>query len=95
MCEVDGVVGKKDINSLTPIPLTPEILEKNGWGCYNTYQKYSNSNVSFELRRNKDGGFVIEVDGYEYGHGAFTLISYVHELQHALRLCGIEREVKL
>ena len=33
---------------------------------------------------------------YVFGHIVFVLpLSYVHELQHALRLCGIEKEIEL
>ena len=28
-------------------------------------------------------------------HGIINEIQYVHELQHALRLCGIEKEIQL
>lgn len=54
---------------------------------------------------------ILEVNGIEYHMGAggypvldieglncsvsFNLIKYVHELQHALRLCGIEKTIEL
>ena len=40
-----------------------------------------------EYQRNTDDGFKMLADGKE--------IKYVHELQHALRLCGIEKEIEL
>lgn len=67
---------------IKPIPLTPEILEKNGWALWEIEGEY----------RQKDA-FAI------YGRKApFTVfdgieINYVHELQHALRLCRIEKEI--
>ena len=66
-----------EAESLRPIPLTPEILKKNGWEerpkGYVLYKK---------LCKNT---FVVNT--------ADIQIKYVHELQHALRLCGITREI--
>ena len=71
-----------------PIPLTPEILEKNGWEW------------DGELWVTDD--FLIE-NGYDYYNrfwwsvfnSPLLPINSVHELQHALRLCGIEKEIVL
>lgn len=72
-----------------PIPLTPEILEKNG---------FKNSEFFGELHY-KD--WQIMSDCYylaaRCGDGWYIDIpcKFVHELQHALRLCGIEKEIEL
>lgn len=63
---------------LKPIPLTREILEKNG--C--------DYNVGL------GGLFQINIEGLNC-HISFNIIHDVHELQHALRLCGIKKEIKL
>lgn len=90
-----------------PIPLTEEILEKNGFKHQTKYDVY----------RCQDGEIVIEVGiyhpdfvniGYDYttpdGRQKGEIASickvdgadiYVHELQHALKLCGIEKEIVL
>lgn len=64
---------------INPIPLTPEILEKNGFRCYGDNWGY--------------GAFIFAVRG-EYFIGSVCcetfFIKYVHKLQHALRLCGLE-----
>ena len=78
-----------------PIPITKEILEKNEWKCYNTYQMYSCSNVPFDLRAQKDGGFTVEVAADEYGSSTFMFIQYVHQFQHLLKLVGYEKEITL
>lgn len=65
-------------NMVRPIPLTAEILEKNGY----------NYNVG------SGGLFQINIKGLNC-HISFNIIHYVHELQHALRLCGIEKEIEL
>ena len=62
--------------NLMPIPLTPEILEKNG---------FSRNGLDIALFDRKGGDDFV---------GASNL-QYVHELQHALRLCGIEKEIVL
>lgn len=80
---------------LAPIYLTKEIIEKNEWKCYNTYQMYSCSNVPFDLRAQKDGGFTVEVAADEYGSSTFMFIQYVHQFQHLLKLVGYEKEIIL
>lgn len=81
--------------TIHPVPITKEILEKNEWKCYNTYQMYSCSNVSFDLRAQKDGGFTVEVAADEYGSSTFMFIQYVHQFQHLLKLVGYEKEIIL
>ena len=84
-------------NTFEPIPLTPEILDKNGWECFDTYHKYSHyrhPKAPFGILRRKEGGYTIEFRD-ESGGLVFLFILYVHQLQHALRLCGIEKEIEL
>lgn len=87
-----------------PIPLTPEILEKNGFKRNNPYQYIYKDNfckvcVSFAPR--------IELDGMDLGEPPILVsikgalfdikmcISSIHKLQHALRLCGIKKTIEL
>lgn len=74
---------------LWPIPITPEILEKNGFSneeCFAklVVEKYvvicDCSNVA-----------VIQNDEMKMD----IPIKYVHELQHALKLCGIDKGIIL
>lgn len=74
---------------IKPIPLTPEILEKNGF-VYNEsplVQSWEQFGLSLYL-----GG-----DGYRIncGQNVAMVIDSVHQLQHALKLCGIEKEIKV
>ena len=62
-----------------PIPLTPEILEKNGW-WYDVEDMWLHDEVDFGIERWK--GFQC------YNISQIKLYS-VHQLQHALRLCGL------
>lgn len=75
-------------DDVSPIPLTLEILEKNGWVFmegqdYSTFlvpSKWVNQSVSFALK----------VDGETYSIANTFTIKYVHELQNALKFCGLE-----
>ena len=91
-----------------PIPLTPEILEKNGWEKCNTdddgsiqYEKeYGNINCNLWLPTDKFPGLFGCSRRWEELTQFYDMVnelpcSYVHELQHALRLCGIEKEIIL
>lgn len=90
------------VGLLDPFPLTAEILEKNGFKRHNRYQyihkdNYSKVCVSIPPR--------IEIDGMDMGEPPICVdiegalfdinisISAIHELQHALRLCGIDKEI--
>lgn len=75
---------------LEPIPLTSEILEKNGlasdpYGCHFKEDKYMALEISVE-----DDGIYWTINYNEYG---ILKLKYVHELQHALRLCKIDKEI--
>ena len=84
---------------LNPIPLTPEILEKNGWN--NTapgFWQISIENMGLLWQDCNKMFQIIDHTPYEaidFRMSARLLISAVHELQHALRLCGIEKEIVL
>lgn len=81
-------------NEIAPIEITPELFVKNGWekGINNYYLKYDNDIYPMP--------FVVE---YVPVNKALFInetliprpITYVHELQHALRLCEIREEVKI
>lgn len=80
---------------LDPIPLTPEILEKN-------FQEFlPGINLMYQLKgpycaTNEDGQWVfglVKVDGENSARYPLVKISFVHQLQNALRLCGIEKEI--
>ena len=92
----DGIDGSFYINEVKAIPITPEVLEKNGF----VKQGFSGWEIYTEdfliLWRN-DYPDILEIRSFNAAYGYFyrSYISYVHELQHALRLCGIEKEVVL
>lgn len=65
---------------IKPIPLTPEILEKNGW-WYDVEDMWLHDEVDFGIER-WNGGFQC------YNINQIKLDS-VHKLQRVLRCCGL------
>lgn len=79
-----------DVASIHPIPLTSEILKKNGlandpYGCHFKEDEYMMLEISVE-----EEGIYWTINYNEYG---VLKLKYVHQLQHALRLCGINKEI--
>lgn len=87
--ELEGSLALFHIKAVQPIPVTPEILEKNGFEKYNGIWHQPNSYIEF--CRNKDS-WERTVNCGEYD---IYSIKYIHELQHALRLEGVEKEIEL
>ena len=81
------------IGLLQPIPLTPEILKKNFPSTTDWYF-IGTDKFCFRIDKHKDKwDLYFGRDGK--GTNLQIKISYVHELQHALRLCGINKEIEL
>jgi hypothetical protein len=78
-------------DNVEPIPLTPEILEKNEIDTV-----FKTKYKGFYLEYHAEAGMIVL---YVYNNGSFQptgiCFKYVHQLQHALRLCGIEKEIEL
>lgn len=104
-CQIDD-----KYNQPEPIPLTPEILEKNGfspetfltaeWEKEVYFKEFSSCVIEPDdsgkyifgttIYWNKTDGDGSPIDwGTMYDSRIYNL-QYVHELQHALRLCGID-----
>lgn len=67
-----------------PIPLTTEILEKNGWYHDGIFME-RRANENIQLSWTDRCGAVLYKNSYE-----MCDCKYVHELQHALRLCRLD-----
>lgn len=79
----------KDEGDIEPIPITTEILEKNGFVNEEvdpdellSYFRWDNGDIHVSIYNN-------------FNYISDLHIHHVHELQHALRLCGIEKEIIL
>lgn len=85
-------------NSVRPIPLTPEILEKNGWfedsflDNYKSFYKNDRNYPSLHGQQTKDG-YIYDVDFGE--ETIITNIKYVHQLQHLLFGLGLPMDLKM
>lgn len=79
---------------LEPIEITPEILEKNGWKFENGYSNTIDSIGRMIEYYHFEGILRLYVDDKPYttiGPG----MMYVHQLQRAFSLCGIQKEITL
>ena len=103
-CQIDDKYNKP-----APIPLTPEILEKNNWywgltsdeknftscamGAYDPHWVYDKDagEISLFFHKDTDGGALRIADQRFNRRFDFFWCDtlYVHELQHALRICGL------
>lgn len=89
--------------NVEPIPLTSEILEKNGFVKYDGGYKIFKSNdenyyfgfesIFFNEEINLLNVTKETCDGKQTSIKGY--FNYVHELQHALKLCGIEKTIEL
>ena len=87
------------LSFIEPIPLTPKILEKNGFvrkdkyrfvniDILSTVEKYGTKYYDYHNIYKKGKTYrpiSVEADN----------IRYVHELQHAMRLAGIEKDIEV
>lgn len=82
-----------------PVLLTAEILEKNGFDVsdgevmrYNFEEDGQSFHFSLRQMYDKED----KPNGYSfYAFNVLTIIDFVHELQHALKLCGIGKTIEL
>ena len=77
---------------LRPIPLTREILEKNGMKFRTNVGWFAEDEEYFLEISTKGENVYWTINDWEY---SILKLNYVHELQHALRLCEIEKEIVL
>lgn len=89
-------------DAISPIPLTAEILEKNGYHYEETCgikQLYSeDGRVSFTSDPNylnSQNVWSMHIDSEDMSTIGSVELTYVHEFQHMLRLCGIDKDINL
>lgn len=105
-CTDNDDIYSYDIDELKPIPLTPDILEKNDFVAnkhvypYPYYEHINEENklkIGFAFPQGDKTSYKepwVYIDS-EYAFVEHLPCIYVHELQHALRLTGIKKELKL
>lgn len=98
-----GIVMSALVEDLQPIPITAEKLEKNGWRVlekevlgedyeYNGGERvWDDENCTIEICEEKQ-----EVFWYSWSKEYYMWrLEYVHQLQHLIRLAGVEKEINL
>ena len=97
--EVNGAdVGNVIAEGALPIPITPEILEKNGSkktefvkdSGYEFYQ--SDDFYASRVEGSKWWTIIVRNECREVVN---CYVQHIHQLQHALRLAGVEKEIEL
>ena len=78
-------------NAIRPIPLTPEILEKNGWKSINGKYALKIKNANYVVLEFTEDGIYTYINENTM---LFT-IKYIHELQHLLFGLGIKHEMEV
>lgn len=99
----DGIVEtthnqSSNIEVIRPIPLIVEILEKNGLEKDihgRLYGEYFDEDVNRDLEITVDHKTGEIWWSYNWDEYRIIRLRYVHELQHALRLCGIAKNIVL
>lgn len=92
------------VHNIVPIPLTPEILEKNGWKLHKHHERNSYDDVSWSSYH-KPAETNISLRFYQEEKAFFlflyaqeiseTPIRYIHQLQHLLYGLGINHEMEV
>ena len=98
-----GASAWSDVSDFEPIPLTPEILEKNGWLpprkaiALDTWWWTNGVDKAIEAYEYEGEWYltIIEQKEIQYRNRVGIGLKYVHQLQHALRLAGVGKEIEL
>lgn len=100
----DGENGWIREDAIKPIPLIPEILEKNGWKLHKHHERNSYDDVSWSSYH-KPAETNISLIFYQEEKAFFpflyaqeiseTPIRYIHQLQHLLFGLGINHEMEV
>ena len=75
---------KVDELIFAPIPLTYELLKKNGWKEEELWYEYLDDKATIQSCLPDMRGIINEVEIKEFQ------CKYVHQYQHLLRLCGLD-----
>ena len=91
------------IENIEPIPITAEMLERNGWandGMYAILRINEHLHLEYYYHEHRLRKYYCGVDEWQ-NHAKVNDITFqahcycVHQLQHALRLAGVDKEINL
>ena len=101
-CKVEGIYPDDTVSldkaerlfthdEIHPVPLDIELLERIGFKQFHPSTRLweYGEKVFVDLHCPIDGRITIAIGGNSYQ------LEYLHQLQHAMRLCGVELEIKL
>lgn len=103
-CGIEGKSLLSLADDFEPIPITPEILEKNGFehDVFENHDRYRWKQLNDSWLRGDliAVHFNKQITANIYSSNAIGTIieftpNHVHELQHALRICNIEKDIEL
>ena len=78
-----------------PVPITIDILERNGFEKKTFYGIYDDY-FDFYIKEYSDGLYIVTYHSCEFNIPDQTIhVSWVHELQNFMKLCGIEKEITI
>lgn len=104
-CTFDNSKSMQDgwyLKLIEPIPLTPEILKKNGFvnsyideslnkdSVYKYNHFYTGNSVIVDMESNK---LIVKYENNIWMNLPYNRTIYVHELQHVLKHCDIKKEI--
>lgn len=81
------------LDEIEPILITPEVLEKNGF--HEEWDEDIKLMVCDTIIVETGNNYKLYKDGKMYLRRVLAPLYYVHQLQHALRLCGVEKTIEL
>ena len=99
-----GNIAKVTSKEIKPIPLTPEILEKNGWKLHKRHKRNSYDDISWSsyhkpaetkislILLQEEKAFFLFLYAEEISG---TPIRYIHQLQHLLFGLGLNSEMEV
>ena len=91
------------LSAIRPIPISAEILEKNGWstdGMYAFLRIDEHRHLEYYYHEHRLRKYYCGVDEWQ-NHAKVNNITFavhcysVHQLQHALRLAGVDKGINL
>lgn len=94
-----GILMSAFVDDLQPIPITVEVLEKNGWSEFSDYHNSWKLDIASDKRVwmfNNSHDWTFQVMSWGLGHNhsvAKAYIKDIHELQRALRLAKTGKEI--